>query len=105
MQNLIDETDRRFKIQSEYNKKNGITPKTIYKSVDEIKLTTAVADAKGEYIVEAKLNIDLSTLDGMETKEILEQLKRKMKRCAKELQFEQATILRDEIEKIEKTIR
>ena len=105
MQNLIDETDRRFKIQSEYNKKNGITPKTIYKSVDEIKLTTAVADAKGEYIVEEKLNIDLSTLDGMETKEILEQLKRKMKKCAKELQFEQAAILRDKIEKIEETIK
>ncbi|MBT5078841.1 MAG: excinuclease ABC subunit UvrB [Candidatus Marinimicrobia bacterium] len=105
MQNLIDETDRRFKIQSEYNKNNGITPKTIYKSVDEIKLTTAVADAKGEYIAEAKLNIDVSTLDGMETKEILEQLKRKMQKCAKELQFEQAAILRDEIEKIEGTLK
>ena len=105
MQNLIDETDRRFKIQSEYNKNNGITPKTIYKSVDEIKLTTAVADAKGEYIAEAKLNIDVSTLDGMETKEILEQLKCKMQKCAKELQFEQAAILRDEIEKIEGTLK
>ena len=105
MQNLIDETDRRLKIQSAYNKKNGITPKTIYKSIDEIKLTTAVADVKGEYIGEKKLNIDVSTLDGMETKEILEQLNRKMKRCAKELQFEQAAILRDEIEKIEETIK
>jgi excinuclease ABC subunit B len=105
MQNLIDETDRRLIIQSEYNKKNGITPKTIYKSVDEIKLTTAVADAKGEYIVEEKLNIDVSTLDGMETKEILERLKRKMQKCAKDLQFEQAAIFRDEIEKIEETIK
>ena len=105
MQNLIDETKRRFKIQTEYNKKHGITPKTIYKSIDEIKLTTMVADAKSEYIVEEKLNIDVSTLDGMETKEILEQLKRKMQRCAKELQFEQAAILRDEIEKIEETIK
>ena len=105
MQNLVDETDRRLKIQSAYNKKNGITPKTIYKSIDEIKLTTAVADVKGEYIAEKKLNIDISTLDGMETKEILEQLKRKMQRCAKELQFEQAAILRDEIEKIEEKLK
>ena len=105
MQNLIDETKRRFKIQTEYNKKHGITPKTIYKSIDEIKLTTTVADAKGEYIAKEKLNIDISTLDGMETKEILEQLKRKMQRCAKELQFEQAAILRDEIEKIKETIK
>ena len=105
MQNLIDETERRLKIQSDFNEKNGITPQTIYKSVDEIKLTTAVADAKGEYIAEEKLNIDVSTLDGMETKEVLEQLKRKMQRCAKELQFEQAAILRDEIEKIEESIK
>ena len=105
MQNLIDETKRRFKIQTEYNKKHGITPKTIYKSIDEIKLTTTVADAKGGYIAKEKLNIDISTLDGMETKEILEQLKRKMQRCAKELQFEKAAILRDQIEKIEETIK
>jgi excinuclease ABC subunit B len=105
MQNLIDETDRRLKIQSAYNKKNGITPKTIYKSIDEIKLTTAVADVKGEYIAEKKLNIDVSTLDGMETKETLEQLKRKMQKYAKELQFEQAAILRDEIEKIEEKLK
>jgi len=105
MQNLIEETKRRRKIQTTYNKKNGIIPKTIYKSVDEIKLTTAVADAKGEYIIEKKLNIDVSTLDGMEMKVILEQLKRKMQKYAKELQFEQATILRDEIEKIQKNIK
>jgi len=105
MQNLIDETDRRRKIQAAHNKKNKVIPKTIYKSVDEIKLTTAVADARGEYVAKEKLNIDVSTLDGMETKEILEQLKRKMQRCAKELQFEQAAILRDEIEKIKATIK
>jgi excinuclease ABC subunit B len=105
MQNLIDETDRRLKIQSKYNKKNGIIPKTIHKSVDEIKLTTTVADARGEYIVDEKLNIDISTLEGMEAKELLDKLNQKMKRYAKELQFEQAAILRDEIEKIEETIK
>ena len=105
MKNLIDETSRRLKIQSAYNKKNGITPKTIYKSVDEIKLTTAVADGTNGIAVEKELNIDVATLDGIETKEILEQLKRKMQKCAKELQFEQATILRDQIEKIERKIK
>ena len=44
---------------------------------------------------------NLSTFDGMETKVKLEQLKREMQRCAKELQFEKATILRDEIKRIE----
>ena len=82
-----------------------ITGHNPYKSIDEIKLTTAVADAKGEYNTEKKINIDVLTLDGMETKETLEQLKRKMQRYAKELQFEQAAILRDEIEKIEEKLK
>lgn len=105
MKNLIDETSRRLKIQSDYNKQNGITPQTIYKSMDEIKLTTAVADERNGSIIEKELDIDVSTLEGVETKEILEQLKRKMQRCAKDLQFEQAAILRDEIEKIKGKIK
>jgi len=105
MKNLIDETSRRLKIQSDYNKQNGITPQTIYKSMDEIKLTTAVADERNESVIEKELDIDVSTLEGVETKEILEQLKRKMQRCAKDLQFEQAAILRDEIEKIKEKIK
>ncbi len=105
MQNLMDETDRRREIQQVHNEKEGVIPQTIYKSVDEIRLSTAVADAQETYEIKEELNIDVSTLDGMETKELLEQLKRKMQRCAKDLQFEQAAILRDEIEKIEKTAR
>ena len=105
MKNLIDETSRRLKIQSDYNKQNGITPQTICKSMDEIKLTTAVADERNGSVIEKELDIDISTLEGVETKEILEQLKRKMQRCAKDLQFEQAAILRDEIEKIKEKIK
>jgi excinuclease ABC subunit B len=105
MKNLIDETSRRLKIQSDYNKQNGITPQTIYKSMDQIKLTTAVADERNGSVIEKELDIDVSTLEGVETKEILEQLKRKMQRCAKDLQFEQAAILRDEIEKIKEKIK
>ncbi len=104
MQNLMDETIRRREIQHIHNEKEGITPQTIYKSVDEIRLSTAVADAQVSYEIKEELNIDVSTLDGMETKELLEQLKRKMQRCAKDLQFEQAAILRDEIEKIESNL-
>ena len=44
MKYLIDETDKRRKIQSDYNQKNNITPKTILKNMDEIKLSTVVAD-------------------------------------------------------------
>ena len=60
---------------------------------------------KQAVVIEKELDIDVSTLEGVETKEILEQLKRKMQRCAKDLQFEQAAILRDEIEKIKEKIK
>jgi excinuclease UvrABC nuclease subunit len=50
------------------------------------------------------VNIDVSTLDGIETKTSLDDLQRKMLRCAKDLQFEQAAILRDKIRIIEEAV-
>jgi len=104
MQYVIDETDRRRKLQAEYNKKYNIQPKTIYKSLEEIKLSTTVADKSGDKYEEEKVVIDDSTLDGMESKDTLERLKRKMLKCARDLQFEQAASLRDKIRKIEKSV-
>jgi len=104
MQYLIDETERRKKVQIEYNKTHKIQPRTIYKSVEDIKLTTAVADESSDYNNDDKIIIDDSTLDGIETKASLEILKRKMLRCAKDLQFEQAAILRDKIRVIEEAV-
>jgi len=104
MQYLINETDRRRKLQTEYNIKNNIQPKTIYKSLEEIKLSTAVADESGDKYGEEKVVIDDSTLDGIESKDTLERLKRKMLKCARDLQFEQAALLRDKIREIEEAI-
>jgi excinuclease ABC subunit B len=104
MQYLIDETDRRRKLQTEYNIKNNIQPKTIYKSLEEIKLSTAVADESGDKYGEEKVVIDDSTLDGMESKDTLDRLKRKMLKCARDLQFEQAALLRDKIREIEEAV-
>ena len=104
MQYVIDETERRRKLQSEYNKKNNIQPKTIYKSLEEIKLSTTVADESGDKYGEEEVAIDDSTLDGMESKVALESLKRKMLKYAKDLQFEQAALLRDKIREIEEAI-
>ena len=104
MQYVIDETDRRRKIQAEYNKKNNIQPKTIYKSLEEIKLSTTVADESGDKYGEEEVAIDDSTLDGMESKVALESLKRKMLKCARDLQFEQAALLRDKIREIEDAV-
>jgi excinuclease ABC subunit B len=104
MQYLMDETDRRRKLQDDYNKKNNVQPKTIYKSLQEIKLSTAVADESGDKYGEDKAIIDDSTLDGIESKETLVILKRKMLKCARDLQFEQAALLRDKIREIEEAV-
>ena len=105
MQHLIDETARRKKVQKEYNKTHKIHPQTIYKSIEDIKLTTAVADKSADSNQKDSVIIDdNNTLDSIETKASLESLKRKMLKCAKDLQFEHAAILRDKIRVIEKTI-
>ena len=72
--------------------------------MEDIRLTTAVADKSSDQNLEDVINIDVSTLDGIETKTSLDDLKRKMLRCAKDLQFEQAAILRDKIRIIEEAV-
>ena len=104
MQYLLDETNYRRELQAIYNKKNNIKPKTIYKSLDEIKLTTAVADESKESNIEEVTIIDDSTLEGIEIKDKVDTLKRKMLKFAKDLQFEEAALLRDKIDKIEKAV-
>ena len=100
MKYLIDETDKRRKIQSDYNQKNNITPKTILKNMDEIKLSTVVADNETEEIIEKDLDIDIKNLDVIEKKEKMEEIKRKMLNYAKDLQFEKAALFRDKLEKL-----
>ena len=72
--------------------------------MEDIKLTTAVADESSDHNNNDKIIIDDSTLDGIEIKASLDALKRKMLRCAKDLQFEQAAILRDKIRIIEAAV-
>jgi excinuclease ABC subunit B len=104
MQFLVDETFRRRKIQAEYNEKHGITPKTILKSIEEIKMSTSVAD-DDEIISGDVLKIDENTIEGIDTKETLELLNKKMLKYAQDLQFEKAAILRDEINKMEDSLK
>ena len=51
MQYLIDETAKRREVQKKYNKENGISPKTILKSIDEISLSTSVADEREDEMI------------------------------------------------------
>ena len=101
MKYLIDETNKRRKIQNDYNLENNITPKTILKNIDEIRLSTVVADNEMEEIINDDIDIQIKNLDAIEIKDKVEDIKRKMLNYAKDLQFEKAALLRDQLEKIE----
>ena len=92
MQRAIDETNRRRKIQAEFNEKHGIVPKTIKKSVSEvIEATKAVKETR----------IKNETGDRMRT---IAELTTEMKKAAELLQFELAAQIRDEIRRLEEEV-
>ncbi len=100
MQKTIDETNRRRKKQVEYNKKMGITPATIYKTVEEIMQSTSVADVRSRYKATKKTAREFAYMDKLTGKELIEQLEAEMKEAAANLEFEKAARLRDEIMKL-----
>ena len=101
MRYLIDETSRRIKIQSAYNKKNHIKPETIKKSVDQNNLLTRLADNK---IDENSKNITMESMKldfgNLEKADMIKELKKKMLKASNDLQFEEAAFLRDKIKEI-----
>ncbi len=102
MQRAIEETERRRKIQMEYNRKHGITPKTIVKSVDQVLGATRVADAKAQKWGDRKraaareeIRRRWRKLSPLEREDFLEDLEREMLQAADNLEFERAAELRD----------
>ncbi|EAE5299713.1 TPA: excinuclease ABC subunit UvrB [Listeria monocytogenes] len=90
MRNSIGETERRRKIQIEYNEKHGITPKTIKKEIRGIIAATSAADER-----EAVKQYDLSKMSKKERDVFIEGMEHEMKEAAKALDFERAAELRD----------
>ncbi|WP_066896224.1 excinuclease ABC subunit UvrB [Clostridium nigeriense] len=90
MNKAIKETERRRKIQIEYNEKNGITPQTIIKDVRDVIEATKVAEEKIEYKAEG--NKEVSEKD---KKKLIKKYTEEMMDAAKNLQFERAAELRD----------
>jgi excinuclease ABC subunit B len=112
MERMIRETNRRRTKQIEYNETHDIKPETIYKSVEEILAATAVADVKArrdERYQKAKPAAISETvakyLTSDQKRDLIEELRTEMKRAAKDLEFERAAELRDEIEKLEKKVQ
>ena len=95
MQYAIDTTNERRKIQEAFNKEHGITPKTTVRTLDEnLKLE--------EYDETALKKQRLEKMPAAERKKMLIELNKQMTKAAKDLNFEEAIRLRDEIEKIKK---
>ncbi len=104
MDYLITETARRRNVQETFNKKHGITPKTIYKSVDNIMQTTAVADNYSEQRYDTKFKRKGSDFDDLDKQMAVEIMRQEMLEAAENLEFEKAAHLRDEIDKMEKEL-
>jgi len=100
MRNMIEETNRRRRIQTEYNEVHGITPESITKSIDSILQSTIIADGTGRE-GQAPRREDVDVLELMDAQEALAALRTRMKTAADKLEFEEAARLRDEILRIE----
>jgi excinuclease ABC subunit B len=114
MAKVISETARRRQIQEEYNKEHNIEPKTVYKTFEEIMSTTVIADSKSKNEEYGRPKRDekqsgiremTSVLDKKITKEqrgeLIQQLRKEMIDAAKDLEFERAAELRDEIDRLD----
>ncbi len=93
MEYAISETKRRRELQLEYNKKHGITPKTIIKKIQDI---TEQLQTEHQKTVETLLGIDRKMFE-QNPKKLLAQKEKQMNDAVKVLDFETAAILRDEI--------
>jgi excinuclease ABC subunit B len=108
MERMISETNRRRTKQVDYNKKHNIKPATIYKTVEEILAATSIADIrmrrderfqKLKPVAVAETVVKYLTDD--QKKDLIDELKTEMRHAAKDLEFERAAELRDEIERLE----
>jgi excinuclease ABC subunit B len=97
MKAAIDETDRRREIQVDYNKQHGIDPQTIVKAIRDIGLRLRdIADVEGVN-EKAKRPLAAGSLPKDELLRLIKDLEGQMKRAAKDLEFEKAALLRDEV--------
>jgi excinuclease ABC subunit B len=101
MQRALEEMDRRRAIQVAYNLEHGITPRSIIKSMEEVRLSTHVADARTER-PEPKLAVQerVDLHDPAKRAAMIQALERQMREAAANLEFELAALLRDQVNEL-----
>ena len=105
MDYLIKESTRRRKIQEKFNKKHGIIPKSVYKSIDQIMGSTTVADSIHELGSDSYVSRKGDDFSTMDQRLAVDMMRQEMFEAAENLDFERAAQLRDEITKMEKELQ
>ncbi|MFC0683388.1 excinuclease ABC subunit UvrB [Novosphingobium clariflavum] len=98
MERAIAETDRRRAKQEEYNAEHGITPQTIKRRIADIVADTASRDG---VLIDIETDDGANNLVGHNLRAYIEELEKKMRAAAADLEFEEAGRIRDEIRKLE----
>jgi len=101
MKYAIEETARRRKLQAEYNQKHGITPRTIIKKIKDI---TDTLEREHHHAVDTLLETD-AALFKKSPKKVIKMKMKEMEEAVKNLDFETAAILRDEIKVLESKLK
>jgi superfamily II DNA/RNA helicase len=101
MQVAIDETDRRRAIQAAYNVEHGIEPTTIVKGIHDLnQRLRAVAESTVVYTSEREGGRPFDEADRVKVEALVARMEAEMKQAARELEFERAAALRDEVQQI-----
>lgn len=104
MARALKETHRRRIIQEDFNRKNGITPKSIIKTRDEIMAATSIAEVREKKFSETFSDEEWASMTNIEIIEKVENLVKEMKKAAEELEFERAAALRDRVKKLKEKL-
>lgn len=103
MQEAIEETSRRRKVQEAYNKEHGITPQGIKKAIKDItERIQAVAEHRAAYVIASGKAGKQSPVSPEEIARLIKELETEMKKAAKNLEFEKAAMIRDRIIELRK---
>jgi len=95
----VDETNRRRKLQMEYNQQHNITPESIKKSIKDVLTSVYERDYYEVPLVEEERELYLTAEERLQT---IKQLEKEMREAAKKLEFERAAQLRDRIKAIKR---
>ena len=101
MKSAIAETDRRREIQAAYNKEHGITPESIQKEIKDILVRRGDEKRAAEKMSIEVMKKSSNLLDPKQKKSLIKALENEMLERAKNMEYEEAAVLRDEIRRLQ----